>query len=229
MAESKSPADAKDDKEGDVDEGHHRKGSSIDSAKKHAVVKVGMLGDPAVGKTSLSNKYIEGEFKQDYIQTLGVLPQEKTVDLKNTSITFSVFDLGGDEQFLNMLPVVCNDAVALLFVFDLTRISTLANLRKWYTQARVLNKTAHALLVGTKFDVFNEMKDEDKDEISKQAIKVANAMKAPLIFCSSSIGINVQNIFKICISKVFHVPVKIKEITKIGDPLIIFESTAAGR
>ena len=120
-----------------------------DGKKKHAVVKVGMLGDPAVGKTSLSNKYIEGEFKQDYIQTLGttarachgttrrstahdplffcvfllywlvllacvvlfvlfdlgcchcvlcclgVLPQEKTVELKNTSITFSVFDLGG--------------------------------------------------------------------------------------------------------------------------------------
>jgi len=194
-----------------------------DAKKKHATVKVGMLGDPAVGKTSLATKYVENEYKEDYIQTLGVLPQEKTVELKNTSITFNVFDLGGDEQFLSMLPMVCNDAVAIMFVFDLTRIATLKNLRNWYTQARVLNKTAHTFLIGTKYDAFAEMKAEDKDEVTKQAIKVAGAMKAPLVFCSAAVGINVQAIFKIIISKVFNVKVNVKQFLKVGEPIIMYE------
>jgi hypothetical protein len=90
------------------------------------VVKVGVLGDPAVGygtlwcsssrlrelrcnqnwswstfavvcrKTSLATRYVDGEFKEDYGPTLGVLPTEKTVDTKNCEVTFSVFDLGGE-------------------------------------------------------------------------------------------------------------------------------------
>lgn len=50
---------------------------------------------------------------------------EKTILLKNTEITFSIWDLGGQREFSNMLPLVCNDAVVILFMFDLTRNSTL--------------------------------------------------------------------------------------------------------
>lgn len=39
-----------------------------------------------------------------------------------------------------MLPLVCSDAVAILFTFDLSRKSTLNSLREWYRQARGLNK-----------------------------------------------------------------------------------------
>lgn len=46
----------------------------------------------------------------------------------------------GQKEFASMLPLVCNDAVALLFTFDLSRKSTLNNLREWYRQARGLNK-----------------------------------------------------------------------------------------
>lgn len=39
-----------------------------------------------------------------------------------------------------MLPLVCNDAVAILFMFDLTRKSTLNSIKEWYRQARGFNK-----------------------------------------------------------------------------------------
>ena len=41
-----------------------------------------------------------------------------------------------------MLPLVCNDAVALLFMFDLCRKSTLTAVKEWYRQARKLNKVS---------------------------------------------------------------------------------------
>src|ERR1700694_5980329 len=87
-----------------------------------------MVGDSAIGKTSLMVKYVEGAFDEDYIQTLGMSHMfwlttgvnfmEKTISIRNTEITFSIWDLGGQREFVNMLPLVCNDAVAILFMFD---------------------------------------------------------------------------------------------------------------
>lgn len=65
---------------------------------------------------------------------------EKTIILRNTEITFSIWDLGGQREFLSMLPLVCNDAVSIFFMFDLSRKSTLLSIKEWYRQARGLNR-----------------------------------------------------------------------------------------
>jgi len=75
-----------------------------------------MVGDSQIGKTSLMVKYVEGSFDEDYIQTLGsplllrrqpvnsadtdtveigVNFMEKTISVRKTTITFSIWDLGG--------------------------------------------------------------------------------------------------------------------------------------
>jgi hypothetical protein len=51
-----------------------------------------------------------------------------------------IWDLGGQREFVSMLPLVSNDAVAILFMFDLTRKSTLNSIKEWYRQARGFNK-----------------------------------------------------------------------------------------
>lgn len=127
-----------------------------------------MVGDAQIGKTSLMVKYVEGSWDEDYIQTLGVNFMEKTISIRNTEITFSIWDLGGQREFVNMLPLVCNDAVAILFMFDLTRKSTLNSIKEWYRQGRGFNKTAIPILVGTKYDHFVNFPREDQEEISNQ-------------------------------------------------------------
>jgi GTP-binding protein of the ras superfamily involved in termination of M-phase len=145
------------------------RGTSDQSRNKNSVViKVGMVGDAQIGKTSLMVKYVEGSWDEDYIQTLGVNFMEKTISIRNTEITFSIWDLGGQREFVNMLPLVCNDAVAILFMFDLTRKSTLNSIKEWYRQGRGFNKTAIPFLVGTKYDHFVNFPREDQEEISNQ-------------------------------------------------------------
>lgn len=119
---------------------------------------------------------------------------EKTIAIRNTEITFSIWDLGGQREFVNMLPLVCNDAVAILFMFDLTRKSTLNSIKEWYRQGRGFNKTAIPFLVGTKYDHFVNFPREEQEEISLQAKRFAKAMKASLIFSSTSHSINVQKV-----------------------------------
>ncbi|PGH23797.1 septum-promoting GTP-binding protein 1 [Polytolypa hystricis UAMH7299] len=192
--------------------------------KNSVVIKVGMVGDAQIGKTSLMVKYVEGSWDEDYIQTLGVNFMEKTISIRNTEITFSIWDLGGQREFVNMLPLVCNDAVAILFMFDLTRKSTLNSIKEWYRQGRGFNKTAIPLLVGTKYDHFVNFPREDQEEISIQAKRFAKAMRASLIFSSTSHSINVQKIFKIVLSKAFDLKCTIPEIENIGEPLLLYQS-----
>ncbi|KAF9351078.1 septum-promoting GTP-binding protein 1 [Mortierella sp. NVP85] len=188
------------------------------------VIKVGMVGDSQIGKTSLMVKYVEGSFDEDYVQTLGVNFMEKTISIRNTEITFSIWDLGGQREFVNMLPLVCNDAVAILFMFDLSRKTTLNSIKEWYRQARGFNKTAIPFLVGTKYDYFAMFSKEEQEEVTKQARKFARAMKAPLIFCSTAQSINVQKIFKIVLSKAFDLKCTIPEISESGAPILEYQS-----
>ena len=147
--------------------------------KNSVVIKVGMVGDAQIGKTSLMVKYVEGSWDEDYIQTLGVNFMEKTISIRNTEITFSIWDLGGQREFVNMLPLVCNDAVAILFMFDLTRKSTLNSIKEWYRQGRGFNKTAIPFLVGTKYDHFVNFPREDQEEISNQVCSIAPKSSVP--------------------------------------------------
>jgi GTP-binding protein of the ras superfamily involved in termination of M-phase len=62
---------------------------------KSVVVKIGMLGDVQVGKTSLMVKYVNDRFDENYMMTLGVNFLEKKVELKNTEINMMIWDLGG--------------------------------------------------------------------------------------------------------------------------------------
>ena len=142
------------------------------NGRAHVVIKVGMVGDAQIGKTSLMVKYVEGSWDEDYIQTLGVNFMEKTISIRNTEITFSIWDLGGQREFVNMLPLVCNDAVAILFMFDLTRKSTLNSIKEWYRQGRGFNKTAIPVLVGTKYDHFVNLSREEQEEISNQVCQM---------------------------------------------------------
>ncbi|RYP53266.1 hypothetical protein DL768_001706 [Monosporascus sp. mg162] len=169
------------------------------NGRNHVVIKVGMVGDAQIGKTSLMVKYVEGSWDEDYIQTLGVNFMEKTISIRNTEITFSIWDLGGQREFVNMLPLVCNDAVAILFMFDLTRKSTLNSIKEWYRQGRGFNKTAIPILVGTKYDHFVNFPREDQEEISNQ-------------------------IFKIVLSKAFDLKCTIPEIENVGEPLLLYQS-----
>jgi Gtp-binding protein of the ras superfamily involved in termination of M-phase len=169
---------------------------------------------------------------------------EKTISVRRTTITFSIWDLGGQREFVNMLPLVCNDAVAILFMFDLSRKSTLNSVKEWYRQARGFNKvrfslichgplklnwntnfymqTAIPFLIGTKFDTFATFPRDEQEEITKQAKRFAKAMHASLIFCSTSASINVQKIFKIVLAKAFDLKCVIPEIEGVGEPVLLY-------
>lgn len=188
--------------------------------KRDIVVKVGMLGDMQVGKTSLMVKFVNGKFDEDYVMTLGVNFLEKQLNVKNYDINLMIWDLGGQKQFMSMMDLVCNDALALFFMFDLSRKVTLSSIKEWYIQSRKHNKKAAPFLIGTKYDKFLEMTQEEQEEITAQARKLAEKMKCPLIFSSAAAGVNIKKLFKLVLAKVFDLKPTVPKVTNIGEPII---------
>eukprot|EP00497_Spongosphaera_streptacantha_P005697 TRINITY_DN744_c0_g2_i1.p1 TRINITY_DN744_c0_g2~~TRINITY_DN744_c0_g2_i1.p1 ORF type:complete len:143 (-),score=30.73 TRINITY_DN744_c0_g2_i1:51-479(-) len=125
---------------------------------------------------------------------------------------------------MELMGLVCTDAKVLLFVFDLTRKQSLSAVREWYKQARRVNKYAIPFLIGAKYDIFDKKDFGFKSDIGQQAKKFSRAMKAPLIYCSSSHSINIKKIFQLIVAKVFNLKPKVQEEKKETKPIIEYKT-----
>src|SRR5689334_20898613 len=84
---------------------------------------------------------------------------------------------------------------AILYIFDLTKSSSLYSVRDWFIISRKHYKKSLPFLVGTKYDDFVELPESEQIEITNNSRKYAKIMKAPLIFTSSKCCINIKKLF----------------------------------
>ncbi|KAK2951328.1 putative GTP-binding protein YPTC5 [Blattamonas nauphoetae] len=101
------------------------------SAQK-IVFKVLVVGDFAVGKTSIIKRYVQNVFNPLYKLTIGVDFLEKTVDWdQQTRVTLQLWDVAANERFGHMTSVYYKNAIAAIIVADLERPATLETALKW--------------------------------------------------------------------------------------------------
>jgi len=93
--------------------------------------KVVMLGDPAVGKTSLVKKFVDNMFDDKYLSTLGAKPVKKVITVNGDKLTLMIWDIAG--QSYNLHPTYYSGAKGALMVCDLTRKKTADSLIPWYS------------------------------------------------------------------------------------------------
>ncbi|GAB2284665.1 hypothetical protein Dimus_019117 [Dionaea muscipula] len=103
-------------------------------------LKISLFGDCRTGKTSFAIKYVGDEQNQTCLEMKGLNLMAKTLFVQGARIAFRIWDVGGDNGSLDHVPLACKDAVAILFMFDLTSRSTLQSVIEWYNQARKWNK-----------------------------------------------------------------------------------------
>ena len=175
-------------------------------------VKIAIVGDPLVGKSSLMLRFVEDAFNTIYTETVGISVLKRKILLSDREILLSLGELGGQDQYQERIGELCSEAVACLFLFDLTRTSSLTSIKELYRKVIAANTQLHPFLVGTKFDNFVLLPDEDKVSISTAAIKLSRSMSGTLIYTSSSDTINIHKLFKLVLAKVFDLRSDIKEV-----------------
>ncbi|KAF5728393.1 septum-promoting GTP-binding protein 1 [Tripterygium wilfordii] len=145
-------------------------GSGYDSDSDLVPLKISILGDCQTGKTTFVIKYVGDEQEKKCLQMGGLNLMDKTLFVQGARISFSIWDVGGDSMALDHVPIACKDAVAILFMFDLTSRCTLNSVIGWYSQARKWNQTAIPILIGTKFDDFVKLPPDLQWTIVTQVI-----------------------------------------------------------
>nr|DAD23334.1 TPA_asm: hypothetical protein HUJ06_024797 [Nelumbo nucifera] len=186
-------------------------------------LKISVMGDCQIGKTSFVTKYVGDGQEQKSVQMEGLNLMNKVLFVRGARIGFSIWDVGGDHnKSLDHVPLACTDAAAIFFMFDLTSRCTLNSVLGWYRHARKWNRTAVPVLIGTKFDDFVDLPLDLQWTIVSQARDYARAMKATLFFSSATHNINVNKVFKFITAKLFNLPWTVERNLTVGEPIIDF-------
>ena len=152
--------------------------------------KVCLLGDFAVGKTSLIRRFVEGRFDDKYLSTIGVKISRKTLEREDHRLNLLIWDLAGGDDFSKASANYLRGAAGALLVCDLTRATTLVTLTDYAQQLRAMDETAVLILVGNKADLLDER------QISDEALAtVAETFAAPYLLTSALTGHHVEDAF----------------------------------
>ncbi|XP_066246399.1 ras-related protein Rab-38-like [Euwallacea similis] len=105
--------------------------------KKELNFKLVVIGDFGVGKTSIINRYTDGEFSSSYKVTIGADFAVKTLEWdEETRINLHMWDIAGHERFGSLTGIFYRHSVGAALVFDLTRPDTFKSIEKWILDLR---------------------------------------------------------------------------------------------
>jgi small GTP-binding protein len=130
--------------------------------------KILLLGDGAVGKTALVQRFVHGKFQKAYLMTIGMEPYSRYETINGTKICYSLWDIAGQDRFKVMRGMFFRGAMGALVTFDLTRRSTFDNISNWIQEAKKESPDALFILVGNKYDL-EDLREVSSDEGKKLA------------------------------------------------------------
>ncbi|TFG21923.1 MAG: GTP-binding protein [Promethearchaeota archaeon] len=157
--------------------------------------KVLVFGDGGVGKTTLINRYLTGLFAQGTI-TIGVDFHIKAVEIEGKKVTLQIWDFAGEDRFRFLLPSYAKGANGVIFMFDITRYTSLNSVNEWLNVFKKSFKEEEVeevpmIIVGGKLDL------NERRTISRiDAENIASEFQFyDYLECSSKTGENVEEIF----------------------------------
>jgi len=164
------------------------------------VFKITILGDSAVGKTSLINQFVEGSFQDDYKPTLGANIVRKDVTLNGVKVRLIMWDLAGQEKYRVVRSMYFQGCEGALLVYDITRINTLENIdSKWLRDfKKYVKKKGAFVLIGNKSDL-EEQRVVTKERGKELAAKIE---ASDFIETSAKARENIEEAFTLLVNQI---------------------------
>ncbi len=161
-------------------------------------MKVVVVGDVSVGKTSLIRQFTDSQFTEYYKATVGADFSSKMVHLNGNDVQIHVWDTAGQERYRSLALSYFKGAEAAVVVFDVTNDTSYHRVGFWLEEVlRGISKSTldgfPVTVVGNKVDNI-EKRTVGKDEASAWCL----ARGVAYIECSAKTGENVATIFRSC-------------------------------
>ena len=156
--------------------------------------KVCLLGDFAVGKTSLVRRFVYNRFETDYQATIGVHISRKEVEFEDVGakkVGLVLWDLAGGETFTQMEEAYYRGGAGALLVADVMRQDTIGMINTYATTFTRINPKASLVIVFNKVDLLPDVK-----EVERRAKALSAQWGAPHFFTSALTGEQVEQAFR---------------------------------
>ncbi|XP_057157359.1 rab-like protein 2A isoform X2 [Pan paniscus] len=164
------------------------KPSELDQGKYDADdnVKIICLGDSAVGKSKLMERFLMDGFQPQQLSTYALTLYKHTATVDGKTILVDFWDTAGQERFQSMHASYYHKAHACIMVFDVQRKVTYRNLSTWYTELREFRPEIPCIVVANKIDDIN---------VTQKSFSFAKKFSLPLYFVSAADGTNVVKVW----------------------------------
>ena len=154
-------------------------------------VRVVLIGDSQVGKTSLVQRFVRSSFEKQQRSTIGAVFHTYERSYNGIDVVMQIWDTAGQEKYRSLGPIYYRNSVAGICVFDMTNKETLSGLEKWISEFRKQTNEPILYIVGNKIDI------QDKITVTEEEAKAfSKSQNAKLIYSSAKTGENVQEIFE---------------------------------
>ncbi|MFX1295011.1 MAG: GTP-binding protein [Promethearchaeota archaeon] len=164
----------------------------MDEDKKY-VFKIVVIGNGAVGKTSLIARFAEKMFKAEYKPTLGVNIIIKEFNLDGNQIKLTVWDIAGQARWRDVRNVYYRGSNGSIIVYDVTRPGSFDAIPSWYSDLTKFSKDKNIprILLANKIDLtdIRKISTEDGEKMAKQ-------LNAPYFETSAKDGTQVEDAFQ---------------------------------
>eukprot|EP00123_Amoebidium_parasiticum_P014037 comp22292_c1_seq1/m.33056 comp22292_c1_seq1/g.33056 ORF comp22292_c1_seq1/g.33056 comp22292_c1_seq1/m.33056 type:complete len:203 (-) comp22292_c1_seq1:346-954(-) len=152
--------------------------------------KLVLLGESAVGKSSLVLRFVKGQFHEYQESTIGAAFLTQTVCLDDVTVKFEIWDTAGQERYHSLAPMYYRGAQAAIVVYDITSTETFNRAKSWVKELqRQASPNIVIALAGNKADLPQRAVPQDE----AQAYAEENGLY--FMETSAKTAVNVNEIF----------------------------------
>mmetsp|Transcript_910 Transcript_910/g.1453 ORF Transcript_910/g.1453 Transcript_910/m.1453 type:complete len:209 (-) Transcript_910:532-1158(-) len=177
--------------------------------------KILLVGDEAVGKSSILLRFTDNTFNETQASTIGVDFKVKMLEQSGQRIKVTIWDTAGQERFRTLTSSYYRGAQGIVLTYDVTRRETFEHMNQWLEEVKQYTpgagKDVILVLVGNKVDL-----DEKRQVSRKEGEAWARQRGMLFIETSAKTKLGIQQVFQELIQKILDSPALLHNTVSTG-------------
>ena len=192
-----------------------------ENEKESLKLKIVIIGDAGVGKTSMIQQFVNRKFDKRYEETIGVEFQVKTFKINDTITKIEIWDTAGSERFASITKNYYRGADGALIVYDISNKTTFDNVENWFNDLKnACKEEAFIILIGNKNDLENQ-----RQVSNNMLINLGKNLGIAVMETSAKDDYNINESFYLLIKEIYRKFVKnngsSNEKNDIGEGMVL--------
>ncbi|KAL5022124.1 hypothetical protein ScPMuIL_001279 [Solemya velum] len=154
-------------------------------------VKLCLLGDSGVGKSSIVVRFVTDTFRQSLESTIGASFMTKRLNVDGTTYVFQIWDTAGQEKYRSLAPMYYRGSAAAIIVYDVTRETSFQSVKMWIQELKKNGSPNIVLAIAGNKNDLDDLREIDQ----KDAKEYADQIGAIFVETSALTALNVPELF----------------------------------